>query len=134
MVDEDKFTGRMALYTPLMLHFDSDFGFKFIKVINDDGSGITMRISKFEDALSVGKKGVYLLFDDGSKLLKNDVKIDVEVTGSKYSYQAFFLLTESDIKALSKKLITDVRLYIYDGTMDTDYAKEIWAYLRCLIN
>ena len=128
-VEKDKFTGDIRYTTP------SVHGFHFIKVISGNITRIYMFIRETDYTCSVGKKGVYLLFDNGSKLSKDDVEIDVEVGDSsdKYLYTAFFPLTESDIKVLSEKLITDDRLYIYDGTVSTDRAKEIRGYLRCLI-
>jgi hypothetical protein len=83
--------------------------------------------------VNVSKKGLNLLFEDGTKLTKADANIDTKVSsGSGYIYSAFIQLTEAEIKLLTEKNITDTRVYIYDGTVDEDSAKKIRAYLKCL--
>lgn len=137
-IKKDKFTGETKLYTPLVKGSISYVPcyFYFIKVIRGDKATIYMNIEQYARTVSVNKKGVYLLFDDGSKLSKDSEALDVKVddSGNYYKYRAFFPLSESDISILTKKLITDDRLYIYDGTVSKDKAKEIQEYLKCLIN
>ena len=74
-----------------------------------------------------------ILFEDGTKLTKPQEKIDTKTSsGRGYIYSAFIQLSQSEIKLLTEKNITDTRLYIYDGKVDKDSAKKIREYLKCL--
>ena len=104
-----------------------------MKVIDRGETTIYLIVRVSGSTLNVGKEGLYILFEDGTKLIKPDAKIDVEVSsGSGYVYSAFVPLSQSEIKLLINKDITDKRTYLYDGTVDNESAKEIREYLKCL--
>src|SRR5690606_24664008 len=124
---KDKFEDKEIFYTPYAS------GIRFMKVIDRGETTIYLIVRVSGSTLNVGKEGLYILFEDGTKLIKPDAKIDVEVSsGSGYVYSAFVPLSQSEIKLLINKDITDKRTYIYDGTVDNESAKEIREYLKCL--
>lgn len=124
---KDKFEDKETFYTP----FES--GISFVKTVEKGKSAIFMSVRINGSSLSVSKKGLNILFEDGTKLTKPEAGIDTDVSsGSGYVYSAFIKLTPADIKLLTEKSITDTRAYIYDGMVDKESAKKIREYLKCL--
>ncbi|WP_159023117.1 hypothetical protein [Formosa sp. L2A11] len=124
---KDKFEDKETFFSPY------ENGISFMKTIVNGKPTIYLSVRINGSTPNVGKKGLNLLFEDGSKLTRPEADIDVKVSGgSGYIYSAFIEPTPSEIKLLTEKNITDKRLYIYDGTVDIDSAKKIRAYLKCL--
>jgi len=132
-----------------------------IKEVNEDFycNKITKSIDKFEDSETYNspyspitffkiikrqqEKSYFMMiktegttasvFEDGSKITRPEVKVDVEVGGSKsYIYSSTFKLTENEVKKLAKDKITDVRLYIYDRAIIN--GETLRNYMQCLYN
>lgn len=124
---KDKFEDKETFFSPYAS------GISFMKVINKGVTTIYLSVRVNGSTPNVGKKGLNILFEDGTKLTKPDADIDVKVSsGSGYIYSAFIQLSQSEIKLLIDKNITDKRTYIYDGTVDNESAKKIREYLKCL--
>lgn len=128
-IDTDKFTGEIRRTTP------PASGVTFTKVVAAGKTTIYMQINEIGSTLNVGKKGLILLLENGKRIEKPEEKVDAEVNkyGSGYIYSVFTTLTESDIKLLCENVITDNRLYIYDGTINKEDGNKIKEYLKCLI-
>lgn len=124
---KDKFEDKETFFTPY------ENGISFMKTIEKGKTSIYLSVRVNGSTLNVGKKGLNILFEDGTKFTKAEASIDTKVSsGSGYIYSAFIQLTQADIKLLTEKNITDTRVYIYDGTVDKDSAKKIREYLKCL--
>jgi hypothetical protein len=106
----------------------------FFKIIKSQQEKSYFMMIKTEGTTaSVLKKNVIILFEDGSKITRPEVKVDVEVGGSKsYIYSSTFKLTENEVKKLVKDKITDVRLYIYDRAIIN--GETLRNYMQCLYN
>lgn len=124
---KDKFEDKETFFTP------TENGINFMKTVEKGKSSIYLMVKVNGSTLNVSKKGLYILFDDGTKFTKQETSIDTNVSSeSGYIYSAFIELTQADIKLLTEKNITDTRVFIYDGTVDKDSAKKIIEYLKCL--
>lgn len=123
---EDKFNGSVHLFTP------KKGLISFMKAIDGDKESVFISVTQFGKTLNVNEKGLYLLFEDGSKLEYPNAKIDVEATSEGYFYKAFQILSNDDIENLSTQLITDKKLYIYEGSIDKEDAIALKNYLKCL--
>lgn len=78
------------------------------------------------------KLGLTILFSNGKKLSKPNAKISVAPgTENSWNYSAFVPLLPADIKLLSENVITDVKLYIYDGSLNN--GSELKELLNCII-
>ncbi len=82
--ETDKFTNEIKLYSPIIIK-GSFAPLRIIKIIAGNTKYYFLSLTTKGFGLNVGKSGVILLFEDGSKLHKND-QVDVKV-GSKGSYQ-----------------------------------------------
>ncbi len=124
----DKFTGDTTYITP----FAS--GFSFVKVIRAGNKTIYIRKNQPGNSLNVNEKGLILLLENGKRIEKSEAIIDVKPSsyGSGYVYSVFEELTYADIELLLNNLITDSRLYIYDGTTNKEDAKTLVEYLKCI--
>jgi hypothetical protein len=124
----DKFENKETFFTP------TENGISFIKTIENGKSNIYLSVRVNGSTLNVNEKGLFILFSDGTKISKPAAKIDVDVSsGSGYVYSAFINLTQEEMNLLTKKSITDTKLYIYEGTVDNESAVKIKEYLKCLM-
>ena len=122
-----------------MVRFGSHFNdnINICKYVNIENGSETyyMSLSTIASTISVGKKGVTILFDDKSKMVKNYEKIDIKVNayGSGYEYYSIINLTKDDLYVLSTKKIYKFRLYIYDEEINQDFAENFKETVSCLI-
>ena len=127
-VKEDKFESRKSSYSPKC------DGLSISEITEEGIVSYYLRVEQGGSTLNVDGTGLFLLFSDGTKWTKPNEKIDVGVgDNGNYIYSAFVSLTLEDLKIFSSKIITDNRLYIYDGTISTEAAKEFQEYVKCLI-
>lgn len=125
--ETDKFTGELRVNTPV-----SD-GISFLKVTKGNSSTYFMSVVEAGATPKVGAIGLILLLTNGKRIEKPTAPIDVKVnTGARgYLYSAFITLTPDDIKLLTENLITNDRLYVFDGIIKN--GQKISEYLKCLI-
>jgi hypothetical protein len=125
-MESDKFTNEINYSTPL------GNPISYIKFKNGEIVNTYMRIEVNGNIPSVGSKGVIILFADGSKIEKPDVKINVEVDNIErgYLYTATFILNQEEIEKLTQKSITDVRLHIFDKEIIDGL--KLQEYLKCI--
>lgn len=127
--ETDKFTSEKISKSPY------SEGVSFIKITKESKSKIYISINEIGNTVVVGKTGLILLLENGKRIEKPNAQIDVKVnsgyTGATgYVYSAFVELNSEDIKLLLDNVITDNRLYIYDGTIKN--GKKLQDYLNCL--
>ena len=125
--EKDKFEDAERFYTP------TENGIRFMKTSSKGKSIIFLSVNNYGSSLSVAKKGLTILFEDGTKFTKPEANVDAKVnSGSGYFYSVFIQLTQEEIIFFTEKNITDSRVYAYDNTVKKDSAKKIRAYLKCL--
>jgi hypothetical protein len=129
----DKFTGEVTFNSPIGTGWETS-AMTIYKTIK--GSIITnsLYLRTYGSTVNVNSTGVIILFDDGTKINKPSVKIDVDVEGSRFIYGAYFALTESDLKTLSNKRVDRFRLYIYDEVVNPKKAEEFTHFVSCIID
>ncbi len=121
----DKFTGERNFTSPILddVHF--------IKSIKSGRTVYYLSLSTIGSTPSYGK-GVYVLFNDGSKISKPLEENDVDVnSGRGFDITAFISLNPSDIKMLSEKVISDFRIYIYDQKVLE--GEKYRSYFKCMV-
>lgn len=121
----DKFNGDVTIDTPLLNSIS------YTKVISKKISKIYMSVRQKGATLNVGEYGLSILFSNGKKLTKPSAKISVDVGSDGWNYSVFISLLPADIKLLSENIITDVKLYIYDGFITN--GSELKELLSCII-
>lgn len=123
--DVDDFTGEVKIGSPLLDKV------RVVKIINKGISEYYLILRTSGSTLNVSKKGVIILFEDGSKLQKPELKVNASSSsGYGWEYSAYLKLTQNDIEILKKKNISKFRLYIYDDTVNVEKSKEIKAYMK----
>lgn len=129
----DDFTQATTFYSPI---FEGD-NFSSVgidKVIKAGKSTYYLSLKTTGSTLNVGKVGLIVLFDNGTKLNKPSAKIDVEYEDGNYAYSAWIPLTEVEVKSLTTKKITKFRLYIYDEEVDPVFSEKFTYYVKCVID
>lgn len=127
---KDKFEDKTSYYSP------QESGFIVIKIVTNDRITYYLDVETGGHTVNVSGKGLYILFEDGSKISKPQAEIDVKV-GNKYTpyiYSAFIELSKEDLEIMKTKKITDKRLYIYDGTVNPEAANLIQEYTKCIVS
>nr|DAS88617.1 MAG TPA: hypothetical protein [Caudoviricetes sp.] len=124
--ENDKFTGETTYTT------DFEDGISFVKIVKNKIPNFYMQINTTGSTLNVGKKGLIVLLDNGTKIQKPNAKIDVSTTssGGGYVYSAFVSLTKNDISLLKQHNITAARLYIYDSNIEGGF--KLKDMLKCI--
>ncbi len=125
--ENDKFEKIERFYAPIQN------GITFMKTIINGKSTIYMTVMVHGEGLNVNGKGVWILFEDGTKISKPNADLQIDVATNGYRYAGFIELTKNDIKLLTEKTMTDKRLVIYDGSIDTNSAVILKEYLKCLV-
>lgn len=123
---KDKFTDKITYRTP----FSEPI--VFVRVKDKEQVSTFMSITVYGSTVNVGKTGAIILLDNGEKIEKPDAKIDTKVSeyGKGYDYSAFISLSDEEIEMLKNRIITDVRLYVYDSSIKS--GAKLKEYLKCI--
>ncbi len=105
----DDFTGKITITTTL----NEDA--RLIKVINGERVTTYLSMKASGSIVTLYKRGVWVIFDDGTKWsnLGAEVDCDVNRKGNGYDYSIFVSLSEEDIKIFNSKRINKTKLYIF---------------------
>jgi hypothetical protein len=127
IVKNDLFEDKTSFYSP------KESGFTLIKIVKNGTINYYLSVDEKGSTANVDGKGLFLLFNDGTKITKSDAKIDVSISDrGGFIYTAFVELTLEELETLKTKTITANRLYIYDGTVGPESAKLLQEYAKCL--
>ena len=125
----DKFNDIITYYSP------PELPISFTKIIDNENNNerIYLSISVIGFTVNAFIKGVKVLLDNGEKLSWPEAKIDSRVTdNAEFEYSCFIEISKQEIELLTKNLITDVRLYVYDKKI---YSPSMYkGYLNCVKN
>ncbi|MEO6692997.1 MAG: hypothetical protein ABIO44_11700 [Saprospiraceae bacterium] len=133
----DPFDDCIKIYSP-----SSEENFldklEIIKIICKNTSRYYLKLSSTGSTLEPRAKGVTLIFNDGTKWLKPQEEIDVELgdIGSifKYNYSSFITLSQKDLALFKNKSISKYRLYIYDQYLDSSKSNLFTKYVKAIIS
>ena len=125
----DKFEKSTTIYTSIGLS-------KKIGLFKIEGEfeSYKIRLESYGLEPFVGEKGVKMIFDDGEILDYPDVEIDIDVNteySSGYDYSAYVEIDEELHQKLYNNLLTDYRLYIFDGLANGEILNKKY---KCLID
>jgi hypothetical protein len=105
--DTDSFTGEKT-------YRGGDGCIRFNRYVNKTSSTQYLYISVNGRTLNYGCEGVYILFENGEKIIRSKEKVDTDYSSSSgWDYTAFFTPTANEIKLLQTQKVTGVKLYIY---------------------
>jgi hypothetical protein len=128
-ISKDKFEDKISYFSP------QTSGVTVIKVVSKNISKYYLSIEEYGETANVDGKGLYLLFDDGSKIIRENVDIDVNVgRNGGFLYSAIIELSSDELNLLKSNKLTDNRLYIYDGKVDNESANLIQEYIKCILS
>jgi hypothetical protein len=126
--EKDKFSSKTTTRTP------TQYEYSISKIEENGENTIYLRLQSYGTTLNINKKGLKILFSDGTVIEKPDVDVKYKsASGTKgWTYSCFIKLEEEDIKTLTTKTITDYSLYIYEREMKSANALELREYLKCM--
>ncbi|CAA7195417.1 MULTISPECIES: hypothetical protein [Chryseobacterium] len=119
-IKKDKFTNKITKYSPLL---------EPISFVKNNGYFISLKT--YGSTPVVDGTGVIILLSNGQKI-KKTTKIDIDISSGKYKYSAFIPLTTADINLLTKNIIDDFKLYIFENVQKLN-GEAYKEYLKCII-
>lgn len=128
-IEIDKFDKSVRYDSP------TESSISFTKSFYKGSPKVSMSIYKVTNSYKTGGNCLIFLFDDGTKLefIRNEAQVKGDVAGSNFIYFANFELKDEEIKILSEKNITDLRVCFDNLAVEKFSALKIKAYLKCLI-
>ncbi|HEY1192616.1 hypothetical protein [Flavobacterium sp.] len=128
----DDFTDEIKISSPLMISgsLSPIMIYKYLKKGKPPLYYLSLKTSG--STLTVNGKGVIVLFDDGTKWLKPQNKVDIDATSNGYMYSSFIPLSTTDLATFTTKKIKKIRLYIYDGSVVPSDADKFTLFVKCL--
>lgn len=125
---KDPFTGEVKYSSDVLSEFNNVVFIRYKnKKIKEDY--IFLRV--YGHTVSVFEKGVFILLDNGTKIVRKNERVDCDVnTGAEngYLYTSFFKLNQQEKNLLKKHKIKIIRLYIYDFELEHNYSEwMLWT-------
>lgn len=113
----DEFDEKTSWQSPILKNV------VFYKTKYKDGSiARYLRIMAAGSTLNVGKKGLTVIFEDGTRFERPDAKVDADPGyGSGWSYRIFERISDLELNLFATKKIKAYKLYIYEGAL---YGKD----------
>ncbi len=109
---EDKFNGQKQYYSPT-------YTISIAKFVDKKRYTQYISINVNGSTLNYGCYGVYILLENGKKIIRSKEKVDTDYSsGSGWTYKAFFEPTANEIKLLKTYKVKAVKLYIYDADIE----------------
>lgn len=107
----DKFSGEKTYYGGGTI-------VSFMKVIEKGKSSQYVSVNVNGSTLNYGCYGVYILFENGKKIVRSKEKVDTDYNDGGWKYKAFFTPTSNEINLLKTQKINTVKLYIYNENLN----------------
>lgn len=131
---EDKFEGIVSFRMDGLLHVSP------VKYIEKGKTSFYLSLTTTGSTVNVASEGVYILFEDGTKIIRKAEEVDVEAeTGHYYGdgdfeYSSFVKLTPAEVVKLKLKRITDFKLFIYEQSISSEQAQKNLENIKCVFD
>lgn len=129
----DDFTNEITINNPI-IEGGKISSMILYKTITNSKVLYSLNLSTYGNTVNVGESGVIILFDDGTKMNKPSIKVDVNSNAKGFEYTAYIPLTETEVKLLTTKKITKFRLFIYDEVVSPSFAEKFTYYVKCVMD
>jgi hypothetical protein len=130
---KDDFTSEVTINNPI-IEGRNISSMILYKTVKSGKVSYSLSLRTYGSTVNVGITGVIILFDDGTKISKPTVKIDVDSDEKGFEYSAYIPLTEIEVKSLTTKKIKKFRLYIYDEEVSPGFAEKFTYYAKCVMD
>ena len=122
----DKFSGEKVYY--------GDSGtINFSKYVSSKLTGQYISIKVGGSTLNYGCYGAWILFEDGQKIIKKDIKVETGYNDG-YEYSVFFIPTYNEVMLLKTKRVIAVKLYIYDEDVSIESGNDIRLMAKVILD
>ncbi|MGB0850989.1 MAG: hypothetical protein ACPGTP_07070 [Bacteroidia bacterium] len=107
-----------------------------IKSITDSDTAYYMSFSTYSGVVAVSKKGLKVLFTDGTKWERAEAKIKTEVSTldgiGGYEYSTFVKVTKEDLLLFETKNVKQIRLFVFDNFMMKKWGEQLRQHVTCI--
>lgn len=132
----DKFTGDTTYRSQVYTTFGLPGQFAVQKVISQKyGTTYFLFVTMLSASYHILPKGLTLLFEDGTKLQYDNAEGSfINYSDGYNSYLAMAVISLDDLKKISEKKITDMRLYVIDNVHLKAQQKKLLEAAKCLLD
>ena len=130
---KDRFTDKQTFYTPSKEYF------RVIKYVENSYSSIYLKATLSVYSLSSNPQGLFFILEDGTKIFRQNAEVERDLEMEKlldmpgyYFYTSTIKLRDYEIKKLSEKRLTDVRIDNKESTVNQYKSEQIRGYFKCL--
>ena len=92
---------------------------------NSSGGDLYMILYAYGNTISYDEEGVILLFEDGTRFNKPNVKISVDSNTYGWTYSAFIPITVSELELFASKKVEGFKLGIFERDMSYRKNQEL---------
>jgi hypothetical protein len=139
-IEYDEFENETTYRTP----FHKGFGIAFPEpvvgtIVKKDSGQKRAYLSATTFCQTIGSadaRGLYILFEDGSKLDFTQAEVDFDYNSSlqQFTADAFVALEDEELKEIAEKRIKAIRLYVYERYLTKKETTRINQNLNLLLN
>ena len=121
----DRYLSKTDKFSSEKTYYGGGTIVSFMKVIGKGKSSQYVSVNVNGSTLNYGCYGVYILFENGKKIVRSKEKVDTDYSDGEWKYKAFFTPTLNEINLLKTQKITTVKLYVYDADVDDSESNTI---------
>lgn len=119
----DKYTGEKYYYS-------NDIGdkIKLIKGTTPNKKDMNaLAVTVYGNISEYSGKGLFILFENGQKIIRPDEDVDCKYSSSndKYQYTVYLFPTDEEIEKIKSSKITEIKLYIFEDTVSDKIASKV---------
>lgn len=125
----DDFTNEVKISTPYYMNP------MIIKYIYPNGSiKYYLSLSLDDSYCTAGGTGLIILFKDGTKFSRPNVKVDMDYySGDKFTYSVFTPITQSEVKIFSQKEMSKFKMYIFERNFSDREIEAFKEFANCIL-
>lgn len=131
-VEKDEFTDQVTISTPITKS-TAYLPISFTRMPSKEGDILFAMFITKAYSFDVGKKGLYVIFEDGSKWIREDVEVRYKRSNNGYHVMATLALGEIEIIELQGKKVKKFKLYIHEKDVSPKDAEEFRNNVSCVM-
>ena len=125
----DDFTNEVKISTPFYTKPSID------KYIYPNGTiKYYLYLSLDDSYCTAGGTGLIILFKDGTKFSRPNIKVDMDYySGDKFTYSVFIPITQNEVKIFAQKEISKFKMYIFERNFKEIDIRAFKEYANCIL-
>lgn len=111
---------------------EEQFMYRAYKVYGLDSYGYAIELMTSIDSNETGK-GVTIVLDNGKKIVRPNLQVEMDDSGRTSQFNVLFLLTDEEVNLLANNKVLSYTLYKHEQTMYKSFAPVLQGIFKCLL-